>query len=592
LGTTIPITPTPDSRTRAAALWSLLALLLVANVPLFLCQHLTSDAVLYDLQARCALDGGVLYRDIVEPNFPGVVWVHMLVRSLCGWSWVALRAFDLLVLSGIAALLAVWVRRSDESVFGVRSALLALSLCGLYFSQSEWCQCQRDTWMLLPALGALHLRLRSVRRILDSASMPPAGRRGLNAIANAAPALIEGALWGAAVWLKPHVIVPAAAVMIVSLFWTGWQRQALGDLLAVLAGALLVGGAGCWWLIRTGAWMPFWEMQLEWNPEYLRAGRSKMSMTRLLSLWESFLPWSWALVLAAASSIYVLKELVMSHWSFVIGHFDTTQSKTPPSDSELSTLNSELLPAALLSALFLGWLAQILALQHPFAYVQIPSLVLAIGIVASWRIPTIYQPAGWMALTAAGLLAALTSPAMRPARLAAWRECLSLSPTPALRARIQVEIAPEWTALAPILEDLRARHLQDGELTAYAGGLIHLYPELNLRPPTRYVYLDVLARLFPSRVGAMQAALENCPQRYIVSSLREAGLSEAAIAGPDDPLTGLPAAFPRERLNEFPYTQPAVLRSGQYVLHRVSEPLGKLCTEYSPLARREEAAAH
>jgi len=51
-------------------LWSLLLLLLVSQFPIFVQQTLTPDTVLYDLQARCLLNGGVLYRDILEPNLP------------------------------------------------------------------------------------------------------------------------------------------------------------------------------------------------------------------------------------------------------------------------------------------------------------------------------------------------------------------------------------------------------------------------------------------------------------------------------------------------------------------------------------------
>ena len=58
------------------ALW---LAVLVLGVPVFVCMPLTSDVVLYDLQARTVHAGGVAYRDIFETNLPGMIWVHMLV---------------------------------------------------------------------------------------------------------------------------------------------------------------------------------------------------------------------------------------------------------------------------------------------------------------------------------------------------------------------------------------------------------------------------------------------------------------------------------------------------------------------------------
>tara|TARA_B100001939_G_scaffold335217_1_gene337019 strand:+ start:608 stop:751 length:144 start_codon:yes stop_codon:yes gene_type:complete len=45
---------------------------------------LNSDTALFDVQAAEVLKGGVMYRDIVEPNLPGVVWIHLLIRSVAG----------------------------------------------------------------------------------------------------------------------------------------------------------------------------------------------------------------------------------------------------------------------------------------------------------------------------------------------------------------------------------------------------------------------------------------------------------------------------------------------------------------------------
>ncbi len=97
------------NRIGAAVAWSLLVLLLVTNVPLFLCMPLTDDAAMYDLQALNWLRGGMLYRDILEPNLPGVIWLHAVVRGTLGTSSMALRAVDLVLFSIFVALSRNWL---------------------------------------------------------------------------------------------------------------------------------------------------------------------------------------------------------------------------------------------------------------------------------------------------------------------------------------------------------------------------------------------------------------------------------------------------------------------------------------------------
>src|SRR5262249_41979112 len=130
-----------------------LAAVLAVNVPPFLCLALTSDVSQWDLCTRTVLRGGVLYRDALENNFPGMLWLHALVRSLLGWQSEVLRGADLLVIGAAIWLLA---RQLPSGEPGPRLALAA-GLFLFYFSTSEWCHCQRDPWLLLPALLALAL---------------------------------------------------------------------------------------------------------------------------------------------------------------------------------------------------------------------------------------------------------------------------------------------------------------------------------------------------------------------------------------------------------------------------------------------------
>src|SRR5262249_35227644 len=150
-----------------------------------LCMGLDSDATQWDLCTRTVLHGGVLYRDAFENNLPGMLWLHAAVRSLLGWSTAALRAADLLLVAA-----AVWllVRQVPAAAGSAARVGLAAVLALFYFSTSEWCHCQRDTWMLPAALLALTLRQRQARRLTERAVT--------------GWAFVEGVLWGSAFWVK------------------------------------------------------------------------------------------------------------------------------------------------------------------------------------------------------------------------------------------------------------------------------------------------------------------------------------------------------------------------------------------------------
>jgi hypothetical protein len=147
---------------------------------------------------------------------------------------------------------------------------------------------------------------------------------------------------------------------------------------------------------------------------------------------------------------------------------------------------------------------------------------------------------------------------------------------------------PNWVELQPVVEYLKQQDLHDGELTAYNVFLVHLYPEVGVRPSTRYVFLDVLMQVFHDREALIHQTLTESKQRFVVCSLLENGMSATEIAA-DGPgvKDSLPATFPPEHREEFPYCLPLVLRSGQYVVYQVDGSLGPLNTRPRPLASPE-----
>lgn len=541
----------------------LLVLLLVLMLPLFLRMPLTADTALYDLQARTVLEGGTLYADVFEPNLPGVVWLHLLVRSAFGWSSEVLRLFDLLCFGGAMWLLQIFALPTKNLT---TKTLFWFTTLLFYFSLSEWCHCQRDVWMLLPVSGALCLRK---FRVLQSQK----GNFDLGRFAEWG--LLEGFLWGLAFWIKPHIVVPIVCVLIATGFLFRQVVPSLFDAGAMLCGGLLAGLAGTIWLIQHGAWDAFWEIQTAWNPEYLAASKSRWSLERLGSVATRFFPWILVHGVAVPLAVKSLR------WRIVY--------KRP-------YVGSAITAQVLLAAVYLGWLFQSLFLQHLLDYVHVPAIVLAIAMIGSAMQSAndvrlrhrLMKPTPEFGLAAATFLtiALLASPLASPRRMAQWPTCFTATGSDALvlKNKLRQVPIPDWQHLGNVAQYLKQQNVSDGELTCYGVHLVHLHQLAEAMPSTRYVFLDVLLRLFPSRHETIRGALEDSEQRYVVCNLIECGLDpKSANQFDESNPNSLPPGFPDEMRGTFPWTQPVVYRSGPYVVHEVTEPLGELTGAFMPL---------
>ncbi len=528
--------------------WAVLALLLVSNLPLFWSMPLTADTVLYDLQARNVLNGGVAYRDLFEPNLPGAVWVHVFVRSVLGSSSQAMRFFDICVFSGIVWLLTRWLRSLGRPV---RSQVwLAVFLYWFYFSMSAWCHCQRDTWMLLPGLGALFLRHRQSIRMVDT---------NVRANVIATWAVVEGLCWAAAFWIKPFIAIPALACVLVTSARVRRPRVTTVDCIGLLTGGLLLGGLGILWLRCTNAWPYFIEILLEWNPRYFAAGKERWTAGRFLYMAYRFHPW---LALHLVAVPVAMLQLARG-WR---------QRTAVGDDCDRAARD---LRGDLLAAFYLGWLIQSFLFQHLLDYIHVPAILLAITVLA---IGSGMRRVVWNAAVVGFVLLALSvSPATRISRLSCWSDCLANGSTPELRDRLTDVRFPHWQELQPVVEYLRQQNLRDGELTTYNVHLVHLYPMLDLQPSTRFVFLETISRLFPDQRRMVQRSLERSRQRFVVTELIESGMTEedATAVGPAGPHAP-PPAFPTGIQNTFPWSHPVVFRSGRYLVHKVTSATGEL----------------
>lgn len=526
-----------------------LVVVLVAFTPLFICMPLWVDATHYDICARNLLEGGVHYRDTLDPNFPGVVWIHVAVRQVLGWSSEALRAFDLAIFSGIVWL--VWRLLTVAAAAPAVRVWAAVALYGFYFSLPETCHCQRDVWMLFFAMLALQLRQRTLM-----GPVPHLLRLQL------LRSIAEGLLWGAAIWIKPFVFVPAICCWLGGRLATARRTISHGsvdtrfqtawflDLIGLLTGGLAAGAAGLIWLWASVSWPWFLEVMLEWNGEYIDNRNFLLNRTLNWLFWTlHFAPWSLVNLLAIPIAVSMVLPLRLRQ----------------PSAQEI--------PGVLLASLYFGWMLQANFLQVQHDYVQASTILPALAVLfmraASWQV----SPFRRMLLLAVLVLLVVQHPLAKREQISFWARCWQQGSTPEMRDRLaQVRGAggAAWQDLKKVEGFLRQQSVQDGELTCWDDSSAPLFIGLNIKPSNRFIHNHVWTMFYPSRRSAMLEELAASPQKFVVNDLRLGGFTQqqmdAMAAGELDSLTPL---LPKQTERRFPWSEPIIYRAGPYVVHAV-----------------------
>jgi hypothetical protein len=540
--------PVSTSRLLEALGWLALAVLLVVSLPLFVRMPVTSDLAYYDTCARVVLRGGALERDLLFLPPPGMVWSLVLVRSLLGWSSEAVRLADLAVVSGIIWLLVRWLRKAGLS--RVAQVWTALLLFAFYLSISEWCHGQPDTWMLLPALAALHLRQRQAVA-LAGRSLPARRRAGLS--------LLEGICWATACLIKPFVALPAllawlAGVTLACRSGRGWSRWLVADAACLLAGGLLVGAAWQGWLLASGSWSTYWQNVRDFRGEYY--SQAPDFSDRCVKLFVDLYPWGVVQVAALVVALASLTHLLTVAW----------KTETPLKASTLST--------PLLAALYVGWLVQAHFIQTQYQYHIVPVVLLALPLLVGSFGSTEKPHRAWVILLGIVAFGVSSGGAFRPARLSLWGRCWTEGYSPELRDCLALndwkQLAPDWRELEKVASFLREKQVGDGELTCYHDGAFHLYSELGITPAIRFLYPYTSRCMFPGKAEQIHQEMRDSRQRYIVTDMRWVALSpaQAVAERPGQPLA-VPPDFPDWGVNCYPYSEPVVFRAGRYYVHEV-----------------------
>jgi hypothetical protein len=514
-----------------ACLGLLLLTVFLINLPAFLCMGLDPDAMQWDLGARTVLTGGVPYRDWVENNLPGMLWLHVLIRSLLGWRSEVLRLVDVLMVLTLIGQLTRWLPGAATRTMRLIQAGVLLIF---YLSTSEWCHCQRDVWMLVPALAALSLRLRQMRRL---------GFAGASPSRIVVSAFAEGVLWGAAFWIKPFVMVPAVLCWLLSsrLAWqTGAARRRIAlDGAAVIAGGMACGAAGVGWLAATGAWPAFAEILFVWNRDYLVADETNGNRWLCLGGFViRFFPWVLVHLLAVPEALGQIGRKAMQY------------------------------PAqALLAMLYLGWLLQACFLQHIYDYVHVPCFFLGLTILGC-RSPS-GRPVTRRPLLALLLVCVLMRfPAICVDRLLLWNRCLQEGSTATLRDCLSLLPKANWSDLEEVQAFLHHQRIRDGELSCIHMPAISLYQQLDVKAATRFLFLQNVVLNFKSQRQTIFGELAVSRQHFLICDLQGYGMKRVrrtlnSEEGQDGFSASLPAA-------PYAWSDRIVFRSGRYIVFRLS----------------------
>jgi hypothetical protein len=561
-------------------------ILVLIGVPLFLRSPLWCDITLYDVAARNILTGGTHYRDVFDTNTPGYVWLLAGIRTLVGWSSEALLLVDLLFVTGILFLLDRLARWGGAGPLH-RRWLLAGSV-GFYLFTHEMIHAQRDVWLTLPALAAVSGRL---IRILTPG-------RGMFA-----PAFVEGLLWGIAVWIKPHFLLVAAGVWLITVRRLAgverpWRTMAVDLTGNLLAGSLL-GMAGVGYLMASGTWPHFLDVMTTWNVEYTR--HTFETLDARLDLCVAWFP-PWTFLLPPTVMLALLGLIDGRVWS---GRFRDLDNRGPvgrwlPGWLWANSTDQERFARAVIGAVYLLWIVQSHVLQRPFIYAHAIEVLLSLAVWAGYRWNISAVVAMWLLM--AGIMWAVNGPwvervTQSDAFLArvfsrhpidrqvwSWPKCFRQPTDPIERWQLQDDLrhlraypaAIGWVELHEVAEFLRPQKVSDHELLCWNDSTHPLYLMLDVRPGVRFLHVSAAQCLNDHQVR--EEAVANRGVRFAVIDLcwhavtagyanRDGGLYDE----PGDAANPLPPRMPPNELADLPFsTSRPVFRSdrgaGRYVV--------------------------
>ena len=585
-------------------------LLVLLGLPVYLRMPLCWDVTLYDVGAQAILAGGLHYRDVFDTNTPGYVWILTLLRAVLGNSTIAVKAVDFAIFAAIVAVLDRLAKLGGGGPTARWWAIAAM-VC-IYLFETEFIHAQRDIWLALPMLAAVWIRLRRIARLASGES-----------IRYFWPAVAEGALWGAAVWIKPHVIPLAliAWILTVRRLSGGSWRCAGKDLAGNLAAGIAIGLAGMAYLVGSGTWPYYWVVMTEWNVHYTDLVFSELKGRHQHALtWVR--PWS----------TLILPSLLLVLLSLIDGRVFSARWRP---DGRRGPLGSFLLrilydpgandaarfTRAVLAGVYLAWAIDSYALQRAFIYAHVIEVFMMLALWAAHRWCLAALGLAWIAAFSIVFRIGDDSPAFResvrvamadtgyhyetldlfyrhelakPGYRERWLASLTTPTGGQEDARLKDDLkrlkghlaSANWEELGEVEAFLRSKDAGDREVVCWNEGVHPLYLSLGVQPGFRFMHVHNTDSIGPDASKSMRAELHANPSlRFVVLDLEWLGAMERWNTKTLNYPPGRSADnfIPKASTywdTIFPYDRPTIFRSdggrGRYIVFAVSQPLGKV----------------
>lgn len=136
-------------------------------------------------------------------------------------------------------------------------------------------------------------------------------------------------------------------------------------------------------------------------------------------------------------------------------------------------------------------------------------------------------------------------------------------------------VTPKWSDVDAVVDYLSQREVKGHDVLVFSPDLLDVYFRLDLKPPSKFVYVEQLLYFFP------RSKFEPFKQDMITHHVRFVVVDLATLLAPKDarqidlhqPL--VPPKLNTRVRNQFPWSQPIVFRSGSLVVYEVIEPIGE-----------------
>lgn len=515
----------PARRASAFVAMVILAAWVVYSVvlgALYLVTPPNPDSSIFDYMSWRSLAGDRLYVDVIEQNWPGAVWMHMLSTALAGNSLSSFRLLDYLLL--LAACLALY-RLGKASGLSWTSVIAVPLYQMMYVTSTPWLTGQRDAFgaHILLIVCAFYMDIRGNWRPRWMAMF--------------------GVVCAFVVMVRPTYLLFPALIILGELLVSRKDKAQIHRLvIGALSGAagllgflLVLASAG----LNTGGLQGWYEAAILYNLTAY-SGSAGVALVAL-TLLDTVKMWHWYFALAAAGAYLWYKKGSLVPWWLAMGLAITAITSFLVQGKAFGYHLAALLPVlALFVAQAIAWSFDVMARQRrSWALALLAVLILFLALAGSARK---FQSIGNQA-------AYLVGGMDYSSYLAGSKfdfDGIGMADVPTVQEYLQANTGPEDTVLVwnrgVVINYLAERRLPvpfatvgalsefRGESDLAAKWMSRLHHALNCTPP-EYIVIGKEQRLLDAATGMALAMQRSRADEMVASVMANRYRFEIGIGG-------------------------------------------------------------